>query len=161
MTTTPSPPTIVVGVDNTTMSEQALIWAARHATQVGGRVVAVAVHPVMPVPHSTIPQPVIAEPADHQRDERREHLEAAITKAAEQVPGVDIRGAVINGLPGPTLCAAAEAENAVMLAVGSHGRGRVLRGLLGSVTAYCVVHASCPLLVVPATLDADRLGSDL
>lgn len=149
--------TIVVGIDGTSISRLALSWAARYAASIGGKVVAITVCPVTPVPHSSVPHPVAEELPPHpEHDARKAQLDAAIAQVAGQEPAVEIRGAVVNGLPGPTLCAAASVEDAVLLAVGSHGRGAVSRALLGSVSAYCVHHAGCPVIVMPATLDSSK-----
>ena len=53
---------------------------------------------------------------------------------------------VQEGWAGRELLAAA--EGADLLVVGSRGHGAVMGLLLGSVSEYCVTHASCPVVVV-------------
>jgi len=38
-----------------------------------------------------------------------------------------------------------------LLVIGARGRGVLAALLLGSVASYCVRHAPCPVLVVPAS----------
>jgi nucleotide-binding universal stress UspA family protein len=44
------------------------------------------------------------------------------------------------------------ARDAVMLVVGRHRAGVVREVLLGSVSAACVRHATCPVVVIPAAV---------
>jgi nucleotide-binding universal stress UspA family protein len=62
---------------------------------------------------------------------------------------------VWTGQPGESIVSAAQAEDADLVVVGSHGRGVVARILLGSVSDHVVRHAPCPVLVVRA---ASRRG---
>ena len=62
--------------------------------------------------------------------------------------GVHVRFLVWEGEPGPAIVDAAEAEDADLVIVGSHGRGRVGRMVLGSVSDHVVRHAACPVLIV-------------
>ncbi|MEU5264270.1 universal stress protein, partial [Amycolatopsis sp. NPDC021455] len=41
-------------------------------------------------------------------------------------------------------------KTAAMLVLGSHGRGRLLKLLVGSVAEHCLREASCPVAVIPA-----------
>ena len=51
------------------------------------------------------------------------------------------------GDPGPGIVTAAEAEDADLVVVGTRGRGRAGRFLLGSVSAHVVYNCGCPVLV--------------
>jgi nucleotide-binding universal stress UspA family protein len=62
--------------------------------------------------------------------------------------GIDVSFLVWTGDPGDQIVAAAEAEGVDMIVVGSHGRGKVGRLLLGSVSEHVVRNAGCPVLVV-------------
>jgi len=62
--------------------------------------------------------------------------------------GVSVRFLVWQGDPGESIVAAAEAERAEFIVVGSHGRGGVGRLVMGSVSEYVIRHAGCPVLVV-------------
>ena len=50
-------------------------------------------------------------------------------------------------MPGQVL-SAADAHNAELIVMGTHGRGGVKRLVLGSVADYVVRHASCPVVTV-------------
>lgn len=62
--------------------------------------------------------------------------------------GIPVSFLIWEGVPGDMIVAAAEAERADMIVVGSHGRGAVGRFFLGSVSEFLVRHAPCPVLVV-------------
>jgi nucleotide-binding universal stress UspA family protein len=42
------------------------------------------------------------------------------------------------------------ARGADLLVLGNHRRGTLTGALVGSVAQYCVQHAACPLVLVPA-----------
>ena len=62
---------------------------------------------------------------------------------------------VWEGDPGDGILAAAEAEQADLIVVGSRGRGAMGRYLLGSVSDFVVHGAGCPVLVVRPDGDDD------
>jgi nucleotide-binding universal stress UspA family protein len=72
----------------------------------------------------------------------------AIVHAAVDAVGIDgIETRLLEGRPGPTLCSFAEEVSANALIMGTRGRGRVKRALLGSVCDYVVRNAPCPVVV--------------
>jgi nucleotide-binding universal stress UspA family protein len=64
-------------------------------------------------------------------------------------PKVDRR--IEAGDAGPMLVWLAEQEGFDAVVVGSHGKGRLKRLVLGSVSEHVVRHSPCPVLVVRAT----------
>jgi nucleotide-binding universal stress UspA family protein len=62
--------------------------------------------------------------------------------------GVHVSFLVWEGEPGPSIVEAAEAEGADLIVVGSHGRGRVGRFLIGSVSDHVIRNAAAPVLIV-------------
>jgi nucleotide-binding universal stress UspA family protein len=62
--------------------------------------------------------------------------------------GVETTYLLWTGEPGRSIVAAAEAERADMIVVGTRGLARAGRWLLGSVSDHVVHHANCPVLVV-------------
>jgi nucleotide-binding universal stress UspA family protein len=79
--------------------------------------------------------------------ERRASLAQELVERGREL-GVPVSFLVWEGDPGDMIVAAAEAEHADMVLVGSHGRGAVGRFFLGSVSEHVVRNAPCPVLVV-------------
>jgi nucleotide-binding universal stress UspA family protein len=147
--------TIVVGVDGSPGSLEALRWALVESRLRGADVH--VVHAWMVPLIDAVPEPwAIGAPSlGPSEDEVHEHLEAAARKvldasmeeARSADPGVEVGGALAEGRPAAALLAAA--QDADLLVVGSRGRGGFAGLLLGSVSAQCVHHAPCPVVVVP------------
>ena len=57
---------------------------------------------------------------------------------------------VWDGDPADSIIAAADAEGADVIVIGSHGRGRLGRLVLGSTSARVADEATCPVVVVPS-----------
>lgn len=136
-----SQPVIVVGVDGSEASKEALRWAARQAELTGAEL-----HPVMAwrLP-ATYSFPANYSDVDFAGDARRE-LQRIIDEVLGMESGVRVVPEVSEGHAAEVLIEAA--KQAELLVVGSHGRGAFSGMLLGSVSQHCVHHASCPVLVV-------------
>ena len=132
-----STPLIVVGVDGSAGSQEALRWAVAQAELSGAAVRAIRAW--------QLPESYSAASRDYEADARRE-LQIAI----EEALGPDQRSRVttleVAGRPGHVLVDAS--HHAQLLVVGSHGHGDLVGRLLGSVSEHCVHHASCPVVVV-------------
>ena len=83
-------------------------------------------------------------------DQRRAAREAAAQTivVTGRHAGVSVRFLIWEGEPGPAIVEAAIAEAADLVVVGTHGRSRVGRLVLGSVSDHVVRHAPCPILIV-------------
>ncbi|MCB1258140.1 MAG: universal stress protein [Microthrixaceae bacterium] len=57
---------------------------------------------------------------------------------------------LLEGSPGPVICAAAEEFNPDVVVVGSHGRGWFQRLVIGSISEYVARHCLSPVLIVRA-----------
>ncbi len=64
-----------------------------------------------------------------------------------EYPDVDVTVSLVQGHAASALVAAS--DGAELLVVGSHGRGRLGRAILGSVSRTVLEHAGCPVAVVP------------
>jgi len=82
-----------------------------------------------------------------QRRAAREQVAQAIVVNGRRA-GVKVNFLVWEGEPGPAIVEAAMAEAADLVVVGTHGRSRVARMVLGSVSDHVVRHAPCPILIV-------------
>ena len=85
---------------------------------------------------------------DALRQEELRKGQAIVDGAIRRLAVDNLVGRVVEGTAGPELCALARAEQASAIVIGSRGRGRIKRALLGSVSDFVVRNAPCPVLVV-------------
>ncbi|MET7543800.1 universal stress protein [Streptomyces sp. NPDC005507] len=137
---------IVVGVDGSESSKQALRWAVRQAQLTGGVVEAVTAWD-LPQFHGALGwlPPANSDEAALESRARRELAEAVEETVGSQPP-VEVRAEVRYGTAAGVLLDAA--RGASMLVVGSRGRGGFSGLLLGSVAQHCTQQAACPVLVI-------------
>ncbi|HVQ89706.1 MAG TPA: universal stress protein [Mycobacteriales bacterium] len=140
MTGTSNRPYIVVGVDGSDASKDALRWAARQAQLTGAELRAIAAWELVP----TYPYPVVID-ADL-RDRTSETLATAVDDAFGADPPARLVAEVHRGHPASVLVEAS--RGAEMLVVGASGHGTFTDMLLGSVSQHCAHHATCPLVIV-------------
>jgi nucleotide-binding universal stress UspA family protein len=82
-------------------------------------------------------------------DERRARTEEAnLVAERARADGADASFLVWEGEPGDGILAAAEAEGADLIVVGTHDRGSVGRAILGSVSDEVVHRSTIPVLLV-------------
>jgi nucleotide-binding universal stress UspA family protein len=137
-----SRPRIVVGVDGSEASDDALQWAVAQAELVGGTLDVVMTWELPTTYGWATPYPEDFDPA---ADTGR-LLESTVAALRIDHPGVEIHTRVIEGHPAPVLLEAA--QGAQLLVVGSRGHGAFAGMLLGSVSEHCVSHSPCPVVVV-------------
>uniref|UniRef100_UPI0034DDF51A universal stress protein n=1 Tax=Geodermatophilus amargosae TaxID=1296565 RepID=UPI0034DDF51A len=140
---------VVVGIDDSSVSRAALAEAVGYARGLGARVEAVLVCQPVTYWSDAVPAPPVGETLEAAR-ERADRMVAAVLGPR---PHADVDVAVVTGSPGDVLVRTA--EGAGLLVVGSRSRSRLAGLLLGSVALHCVVHASCPVMVV-RTRQTDR-----
>ena len=83
---------------------------------------------------------------DQIRDDRQLAAQRLVEVGRER--GIDVSFLVWTGNVADSIVSAAQAEAADLVIVGSHGRGRLGRLLLGSVSEPVTRRAPCPVLVV-------------
>lgn len=136
---------IVVGVDGSENSLEALRWAAEEARLRSAtlRVVAVFNAPLM----STGYEVVAPDPSDLAAASST-MLDAAVDTVRETggLDDVHVATEVLEGHAGERLIELS--ADADLLVVGSRGHGGFLGMVLGSVTGHVVRHAACPVVVV-------------
>jgi nucleotide-binding universal stress UspA family protein len=146
--------TIVVGVDGSDASRDALRWAAEEARLRSARLV--VVHAWSFVPPAPLGDPgMLAMPAGDlagqlsaESEAATAALDAAVTDALGADPATEIDRKVVEGDAGEVLVT--EGADADLVVVGSHGRTGLKAAILGSVSRHVVDHARCPVVVVKA-----------
>ncbi|MFD6313325.1 universal stress protein [Streptomyces nigra] len=140
---------VLVGVDGSDASREALRWAVRQARLTGGTVRVLGAW-VVPQYHGALgwlPPESTDEVALEER--ARDELTTAVEETVGPRPPVEVRTEVRYGAPAGVLVDAS--RDATLLVVGSRGRGGFAGLLLGSVAQHCAQHAACPVVVVRAT----------
>ena len=131
---------IVVGVDGSAESILPLEWAQKLGQALDATITAVTAWHM-----ETVFGSYIIPDWDPDEDARK-ILKDAVFEAFGDIPPEGFRGICVRGRPAQVLMEAA--KTAHMLIVGSRGHGGFAGMLLGSVSAACAEHASCPVLVV-------------
>ncbi|MGZ4398648.1 MAG: universal stress protein [Gaiellaceae bacterium] len=133
--------TIVVGVDGSEASKEALRFALAEARRWRAKLhVVYAFWEWEPIPGTT-------EVEQERTDQGREEwLATLVREAVGEVTDVEIGQATVRDDAAPALLAAA--EDADLLIVGSRGHGGFRELLLGSVSQQCAHHAPCPIVIV-------------
>lgn len=135
-----TPGRIVVGIDGSPSSLDALRWALRQARLAGDVVEVVS---AWRAPTAYGGYPVIAE------EDWQHNAEEVLDTALSEVPEAEDEAVgrhVVRGHPASVLVE--RASGADLLVVGSRGRGEFAGMLLGSVSQHVVAHAPCPVVVV-------------
>jgi len=133
---------IVVGVDGSEGSRNALRWAARQARYTGA-----ALEAVIGWEYPAFYGWAAAIPDDLDYDKLAEHaLDVAVDEAFGRDRPAWLRTRVVSTHPALALVEAS--EGAELLVVGSRDDGALADMLLGSVSTYCVHHAPCPVTVI-------------
>jgi nucleotide-binding universal stress UspA family protein len=138
------PGRIVVGVDGSPASIDAVRWAARYAELIAARLEAVTswvYPPVYGIEFGTGFEMAQVDWEGNARKIQETALQQALPQGFERL----IR-TVVDDHPAAALIAAA--EGADLLVVGSRGHGGFAGALLGSVSGHVAAHASCAVVVV-------------
>jgi nucleotide-binding universal stress UspA family protein len=139
-------PGIVVGVDGSAESQNALEWAATRAALEHAPLTVLAVQPAVASAWTGNP---IAYPQDRLEAQRlmravEDAVGKTISKLADSRPSsVTVRGSI--GQPADALV---EASHDADMIVVTERRGGLARLLPGSVRAQVVNHAACPVVVI-------------
>ena len=139
---------IVVGLEDSDNGRAAMAWAARYAQATGSSLHAVHVLDAPAVPATWTPGfPGMAYGPD---PSRHESARAAVRKIfASATPAPQWTLEFLDGSAGRELVA--ESEQAQLLVIGTPGHRGLPRLLVGSTGHYCLNHAKCPVVAVPAT----------
>jgi nucleotide-binding universal stress UspA family protein len=144
--------TVLLATDLTAASAEATDRAIELAARLGARLLIVNVMDTRR----------LAGGGSHDRvDQARAEREAVLLDVVRRArtAGASAEFLIWTGDPGHAIVAAAEAEHADLLVVGTRGRRGAGRMLLGSVSDHLVHHAGCPVLVVRPGTDGDGTPS--
>jgi nucleotide-binding universal stress UspA family protein len=132
---------IIVGIDGSAASTDALRWAARQADLTGSPLEVIMTWEWPTSVGWSVPIPDDYDP----ETDVRQTLDAAVEAGLAEHPGVKVDPRVVNGHPAPVLVDAS--KGADLLVIGSRGHGEFVGMLLGSVSEFCTTNAHCPVLV--------------
>lgn len=139
---------VLVAIDGSPGSEDALRWAARYADRTGATLRLLTVFRYEEV----VGVLGARWPVDSFEDLQLAAVERQHTvrdRILEPQKALEVEGEVIFGNPVKVLLE--QAALADLLVVGRRGLGGFKGLLLGSVSQQCVSHAACPVTVVPST----------
>ncbi|MBD0282671.1 MAG: universal stress protein [Thermoleophilaceae bacterium] len=144
---------IVCGVDGSDASLAAAAVAARLCQRVGSALL---------LAHADERGTKFAYANEAGLSRRPRRIDAEMTRLFERIQRrfsrVEITGRIVDGDPADELVKLAAEEDAILLVVGSRGRGAVKAALLGSVSSAVVRACDCPVVIVPpdARLEQDQ-----
>ncbi len=136
---------IVVGVDGSAGSRDALRWAFAEAKLRGASLEVVIVWQY-PITASLPTFGAMITPQDFATDARTELLAIIAAEGVSAEAPIPVSTLVAEGNAARALLDAS--EDADLLVVGSRGHGGFTGVLVGSVSQQCVNHAKCPVVVV-------------
>lgn len=142
---------VVVGVDGSPTSTEAVAFAFEEASVRGTELIAVHAWRDLTVEGHYRIQSLLKDPARIEQEEQ-EVLSERLAGYRDKYPDVPVRHLVVQGRPSPVLLDVG--STAQLVVVGSHGHGGFTGMLLGSTSQALIVHSNCPVLVVrPAEND--------
>ena len=133
---------ILLATDLTATSAGATDQAFELAQQLGASLLVVSV--IDPVGVAGPGQPALR--MDQRRAEREAAAQGLVLRGRRD--GIGVSFLVWAGEPGPAIVDAAASEEVDLIVVGSHGRSRMERIVLGSVSDHVSRNASCAVLIV-------------
>ncbi len=146
-------PRIVVGVDGSPTSLEALEWAVGEAGLRGA---------TLEVVHASFFRQDVLELESFAESKEREQsiLDAALAKAKALAPDIRLVGRL--GDPPAAEVLVDVSKDADLLVVGSRGLGPFKEFALGSVSHDCARHAQCPLVIIgPRTAHTATVTDDV
>jgi nucleotide-binding universal stress UspA family protein len=132
---------IVVGVDGSASSLEALSWAARQAVLTGSSLEIVMTWEWPSSYGWAVPVPPDFDP----ESDMQQTLDTTVAGVLAEHPGLQVKPRLLNGHPAPILVETS--EGADLLVVGSRGHGEFVGMLIGSVSEHCATNAHCPVLI--------------
>ncbi|MEC4676987.1 MAG: universal stress protein [Nitrospirota bacterium] len=135
---------VVLAVDGSDISRNAVKYAIELAKQSNGTVVAIHVIPPIDVMDiETFRPEKILEGLKEEGKKILSEVDELAVKA-----GVKVQTSIESGVPFEKICSVAETLGCDLIIMGSHGRTGIGKVLIGSVTERVISRATCPVLVV-------------
>jgi nucleotide-binding universal stress UspA family protein len=147
---------VVVGVDGSETSREALRWAAGEAASRGAELHVVHAWevPMVGAGVGVIPGRRASATPEGQRQQAEELVSSEIAAELRELSDVEVRSSIGRGSAAGVLLEAA--RGADLLVVGSRGLGGFAGLLLGSVSAKMASHAPCPVVIVRPAAPQDQ-----
>lgn len=144
---------VVVGVDGSDLSTEAVGFAFEEASRRGVPLVAVHawLYPQPAGPGEILP---LVYDVEAFGDEEERVLAESLAGWSERYPDVPVQRRLVRGSPARALVE--ESKTAQLVVVGAYGRGALTGLLLGSVSHAVLHHAHSPLAIVRRRRTADR-----
>ena len=138
---------IVVGVDGSDGSKEALRWALSEA-RLRGAALRIVYAWKMPLNVANGFAPVAIPDSTTMHELARQRLDKTVDEVVGHAKDVQVERRSVEGMAARVLVAAA--AGADLLVVGSRGHGGFVGLLLDSVGQQCASHAACPVVIVRA-----------
>lgn len=153
-------PVVVCGIDDSPGARAALEEAVRLAARRGARIRALLVYEPPEAwatwsygPAAAVPMPGPEVFHDSAVEAAHAIVDPVVSRLADELAAVpEVEVEAFPGRPADVLVD--EADEALALVVGHRGRGAVASAFLGSTSLGCVLHAPCPVTVVPLPVAA-------
>jgi nucleotide-binding universal stress UspA family protein len=140
-------PGIIVGIDGSGHSHQALVRAIKEAAVHHAPLTVLTVHQaIMGYAGGPVPYPEDKIETERAREAAQAETDKALADVGQPHPeAVTVKA--VHGFPAEVLIGAS--QDAEMVVLGSRGTGGFGQLLMGSVTSQVAHHAACPVLIVP------------
>jgi nucleotide-binding universal stress UspA family protein len=140
---------ILVGVDGSPESLEAVKWTADLAASLGAEVIVASAFGFYPVATSpSVATYITQDTIDRWRKDLQHDMDGDWTKPLREA-GIKFTTQVKEGHASEVLLQLAQTNNADLIAVGSRGHNAVAEMFLGSVSHNLVLRARCPVVVLP------------
>jgi len=140
-------PGIIVGIDGSAHSAQALEWAIKQGARQHAAVTVITVNSVPASPWSGNPLLLAQDPGELEKmRQAAEEMTVKVTSQLGEARPESMTVRAVNGFPSKELIDAS--RDADLLVVGSRGAGGFARLMVGSTSDQVVHHAHCPVVVV-------------
>jgi nucleotide-binding universal stress UspA family protein len=140
---------LVVGHDGSANADDALVWALKTAASLGAPVEVVRTWSLGRIPSQFTEEYGVVPSFDEVTSRVHRDLVAETSHLVERFPSVKVTLRAALSQPSEELIDSS--KHALMIVVGSRGRGGFAGLVLGSVSTECAAHALCPVVIVPTS----------